>query len=151
MINISCLLKNIPSGDFVQFDPQVSKIVPLIPIAGLRIVKGANNLVDGEINEESLKKTLKKISKRGFCNKHPQVAISQNDIQLVNKEFSLNMPTRWSVEISRELYAGKYGPTAGDRIYLGDLNLIVEIERDFCNYGDELTFGIGKVQHFFIF
>ena len=124
----------------------MSKVVPLVPISGLRVVKGGNNLVDGEINEEALKKTLKKISKRGFCSKHPQVAISPDDVQLVNKEFGLNMPTRWSVEMSRELYAKKYGPTAGDRIHLGDLNLVIEIERDFCSYGDELTFGVGKVK-----
>ena len=27
---------------------------------------------------------------------------------------------------------------------MGDTGLIVEIERDFVNYGDELTFGVGK-------
>ncbi len=112
----------------------------------MRVVKGGNNLVDGEINEETLKKTLKKISKRGFCNKYPQSEISEDEIKLVNQEFSLNMPYRWSVEISRELYAKTYGPTTGDRIHLGDLNLVIEIEKDFCNYGDELTFGVGKVK-----
>lgn len=30
------------------------------------------------------------------------------------------------------------------KIHLGDTGLIVEIERDFVNYGDELTFGVGK-------
>ena len=29
----------------------------------------------------------------------------------------------------------------GDKIYLGDTNLLIEIERDFAYYGDELTFG----------
>ncbi len=39
------------------------------------IVKGGNNLVDGEINEENLKKTLKKISKRAFGNRPQQVLL----------------------------------------------------------------------------
>ncbi len=38
-----------------------------------------------------------------------------------------------------------YGPTRGDRIRLADTELIVEIEKDFTHYGDEVTFGGGKV------
>jgi urease len=38
-----------------------------------------------------------------------------------------------------------YGPTAGDKIRLGDTNLYAEIERDFAFYGDECVFGGGKV------
>ncbi|MGA8738726.1 MAG: amidohydrolase family protein, partial [Nitrososphaeraceae archaeon] len=37
-----------------------------------------------------------------------------------------------------------YGPTKGDRIRLGDTDLIVEIEKDLLVYGDELVFGGGK-------
>ena len=32
-------------------------------------------------------------------------------------------------EISRQEYAARYGPTAGDRIRLGDSNLVALIER----------------------
>jgi urease len=46
--------------------------------------------------------------------------------------------------IPRELYIKKYGPTVGDRIILGDTNLILEIERDFTVYGDELKSGVGQ-------
>jgi urease subunit alpha len=49
------------------------------------------------------------------------------------------------VKISRTAYAALYGPTTGDRIRLGDTELVVEIERDFTHYGDEITFGGGKV------
>ena len=49
-----------------------------------------------------------------------------------------------SVEISRELYAAMYGPTTGDKVRLGDTNLVVEVERDFTTYGDEAKFGGGK-------
>ncbi len=33
-------------------------------------------------------------------------------------------------EIDRALYARMYGPTVGDRVRLGDTNLLVEVERD---------------------
>jgi len=47
-------------------------------------------------------------------------------------------------EISREEYAARYGPTAGDRIRLGDTNLLALIERDDTSYGDEVLRGWGK-------
>jgi urease subunit alpha len=48
-------------------------------------------------------------------------------------------------EISRERYALLYGPTAGDRVRLADTDLLIEVERDLCGYGDEAVFGGGKV------
>src|SRR5437879_4145847 len=50
-----------------------------------------------------------------------------------------------SVPLSRAAYAGHYGPTAGDRIRLADTELIIEIEKDFAVYGEEVQFGGGKV------
>src|SRR5437588_7856671 len=50
-----------------------------------------------------------------------------------------------SVKLSRAAYAGHYGPTAGDRIRLADTDLIIEIEKDFTVYGEEVQFGGGKV------
>lgn len=47
--------------------------------------------------------------------------------------------------ISRQAYAEMFGPTTGDRLRLGDTALIVEVERDFTVYGDEVKFGGGKV------
>ena len=49
------------------------------------------------------------------------------------------------MRIARDAYAGLYGPTAGDRVRLGDTDLILEVERDFAHYGEEVTFGGGKV------
>jgi urease subunit alpha len=49
------------------------------------------------------------------------------------------------MKIGRHSYAEHYGPTTGDRVRLGDTNLIVEVERDFAVYGDEVKFGGGKV------
>jgi urease subunit alpha len=50
-----------------------------------------------------------------------------------------------SLNIPRRTYADLYGPTAGDRIRLADTELLIEIEKDFTHYGDEITFGGGKV------
>ena len=49
------------------------------------------------------------------------------------------------VTISRQAYADMYGPTTGDKVRLGDSALIVEVERDYTIYGDEVKFGGGKV------
>ena len=50
-----------------------------------------------------------------------------------------------SVKLSRAAYAGHYGPTTGDRIRLADTELLLEIEKDFTVYGEEVQFGGGKV------
>jgi urease subunit alpha len=50
-----------------------------------------------------------------------------------------------SLRIPRRQYADLYGPTVGDRVRLADTDLLIEIERDFTTYGDEVKFGGGKV------
>ena len=50
-----------------------------------------------------------------------------------------------SVKISRAAYAGMYGPTTGDRVRLGDTDLVIEVEKDLTVYGEEVKFGGGKV------
>jgi urease subunit alpha len=47
--------------------------------------------------------------------------------------------------MDRSSYADHYGPTTGDRVRLGDTNLIIEVESDRTSYGDEVKFGGGKV------
>jgi urease subunit alpha len=48
-------------------------------------------------------------------------------------------------KISRTAYAEMYGPTVGDRVRLGDTDLIIEVETDHTTYGEEVKFGGGKV------
>nr|B8HW50.1 RecName: Full=Urease subunit alpha; AltName: Full=Urea amidohydrolase subunit alpha [Cyanothece sp. PCC 7425] len=50
-----------------------------------------------------------------------------------------------SYPMNRRAYAETYGPTVGDRVRLADTNLIIEVERDYTTYGDEVKFGGGKV------
>lgn len=46
--------------------------------------------------------------------------------------------------IPRKQYVDFYGPTTGDKVRLADTDLIIEIEKDFQSYGDEIVFGGGK-------
>ena len=47
-------------------------------------------------------------------------------------------------KISRKAYSEMFGPTVGDQIRLGDTELIIEIEKDYTVYGDEVKFGGGR-------
>src|SRR5262245_43955218 len=51
------------------------------------------------------------------------------------------MPRR----MSRAAYAQMFGPTVGDKVRLADTDLIIEVEKDFTTYGEEVKFGGGKV------
>ena len=48
-------------------------------------------------------------------------------------------------KMERNAYAEMFGPTKGDRVRLGDTELIIEVEADHAIYGDEVKFGGGKV------
>ncbi len=49
-----------------------------------------------------------------------------------------------SLNINRKAYANIFGPTEGDKLRLGDTDIIIEIEKDFTQTGDEAKFGGGK-------
>ena len=49
------------------------------------------------------------------------------------------------MKLDRATYASLYGPTTGDRLRLADTALVIEIERDCTTYGEEVSFGGGKV------
>ena len=48
-------------------------------------------------------------------------------------------------KMSRAAYADMFGPTVGDKVRLADTELIIEVEKDFTIYGEEVKFGGGKV------
>src|SRR5881296_2315783 len=50
-----------------------------------------------------------------------------------------------STKMQRAVYAEMFGPTTGDRVRLADTDIIIEVEKDFCTYGEEVKFGGGKV------
>jgi urease subunit alpha len=50
-----------------------------------------------------------------------------------------------TAKITRQAYAEMFGPTVGDRVRLADTALIVQVEKDYTVYGEEVKFGGGKV------
>ncbi len=50
-----------------------------------------------------------------------------------------------TLSMPRRQYVDLYGPTTGDRVRLADTELVIEVERDHAVYGEEITFGGGKV------
>lgn len=50
-----------------------------------------------------------------------------------------------SYQMDRRQYAELHGPTVGDRVRLADTDLIAEVEKDLTVYGEEVSFGGGKV------
>src|SRR6202049_5085661 len=51
-----------------------------------------------------------------------------------------------SFKIERRAYVDMFGPTTGDRVRLADTDLIIEVEKDFTTYGEEVKFGGGQVR-----
>lgn len=49
-----------------------------------------------------------------------------------------------SLKVNRVNYSAIFGPTVGDKVRLGDTEIIIEVEKDFSSYGDEPKFGGGK-------
>ena len=50
-----------------------------------------------------------------------------------------------SNKMNRAAYAQMFGPTVGDKVRLADTEIIIEVEKDFTIYGEEVKFGGGKV------
>ena len=50
-----------------------------------------------------------------------------------------------TTKLSRSAYADMFGPTKGDKVRLADTALVIEVEKDFTIYGEEVKFGGGKV------
>ncbi|MGB7665322.1 MAG: urease subunit alpha [Nitrososphaeraceae archaeon] len=48
------------------------------------------------------------------------------------------------LKLTRKQYTDLYGPSAGDKIRLGDSELMIEVEKDLITPGDEVVFGGGK-------
>jgi urease subunit alpha len=48
-------------------------------------------------------------------------------------------------KMSRAAYAQMFGPTVGDKVRLADTDIIIEVEKDYTTYGEEVKFGGGKV------
>ena len=124
---------DIAAGTAVRFEPGETKTVVLVEIAGDRRIKGGSNLashLQHGAPDHELDVTIKRLVDLGFA----------------HVPLPLDSPSRplKPFEISREVYASMFGPTTGDQVRLGDMNLWVKVERDLTAYGDECKFGGGK-------
>jgi len=57
---------NIAAGTAVRFEPGESKAVQLVEFAGHRIFKGANAMVQGQVESEALDQLMEKMKQEGF-------------------------------------------------------------------------------------
>lgn len=59
---------DIPAGTAVRFEPGEKKVVQLVEIAGEKIAFGGNNLIQGEINAQTLPDIIERMKAHGFIN-----------------------------------------------------------------------------------
>jgi urease subunit gamma/beta len=57
---------DIPAGTAVRFEPGETKTVPLVEIAGARVIRGGNNLADGPVSEAGKNSALQRVAQKGF-------------------------------------------------------------------------------------
>lgn len=58
---------DIPAGTAVRFEPGETKTVNLVTIAGARVIRGGNNLVNGPADESNRAKALAAVRTNGFA------------------------------------------------------------------------------------
>ena len=59
---------DIPAGTAVRFEPGETKTVNLVDIAGNKVIRGGNNLVDGTVNDTNKATALERVKANGFAN-----------------------------------------------------------------------------------
>ncbi|KAF2017699.1 urease [Aaosphaeria arxii CBS 175.79] len=122
---------DIPAGTSVRFEPGDTKTVTLVQIAGKQIIKGGNGLASGHIGDvEVIQGLEERIKAAGFLHE-PEPVGDQAHIDICTME--------------RQAYLSMFGPTTGDLVRLGATDLWVKVEKDMTTYGDECSFGGGKV------
>ncbi|GBR11950.1 MULTISPECIES: urease subunit beta [Asaia] len=60
---------DVPAGAAIRFEPGETKTVTLIDIAGNRVIRGGNNLADGQVGAANRRNTLDRVGARAFANK----------------------------------------------------------------------------------
>ena len=106
---------NVPAGTAVRFEPGQSREVELVAYAGLRTVHGFRHEVGGPLDSG-------------------EVGAPRDPGKTARDEH--HQPPR---------LCGNVRADAGDRVRLADTALIIEVEKDFTIYGEEVKFGGGKV------
>ncbi|XP_057776932.1 urease [Salvia miltiorrhiza] len=126
---------NIPAGTAIRFEPGDTKSVSLVSIGGNQIIRGGNNIADAPVHDSRITSVMKAVHEERYGFSEEADA----------REFLIEEGSSACHLMSHENYANMYGPTTGDKVRLGDTDLLAEIESDFAVYGDESVFGGGKV------
>ena len=58
---------DIPAGTAVRFEPGETKTVKLVEIAGNRVIRGGNNLVNGAVSPQNLAAVMARVEQGGFA------------------------------------------------------------------------------------
>ncbi|CAE7193403.1 unnamed protein product, partial [Rhizoctonia solani] len=140
---------DIPAGTAVRFEPGDPKYVNLVKIGGYEEVYGGNEFAT---RNEFPPSGLYILSPHSFVAIEEALRLS-SELEINQRliECGFNHTPEPGVSIAgsnfmtRETYAGMFGPTTGDRVRLGDTNLWVQVEKDYTIYGEECKFGGGKV------
>jgi hypothetical protein len=141
----------------------------MVPISGNRIICGGNKLVQNAMQEALSDDTPVNMIKRaaaGFCpppmsgggsakpggitiGEPPEGFIEKLQVLGFKHKEEETIVAGEPVTMPRSTYARTFGPTVGDRVRLGDTDLVIEVEKDLCsglkgrNYGEEVKFGGG--------
>ncbi|KAJ9061855.1 Urease [Entomophthora muscae] len=121
---------DIPSGTSIRFEPGDARLVQLVEIGGSKEIQGGSNLASGPLVHEKVDEIILALVEKGFGHA---------------EEDEASLEVCCPRQLDRAAYCSMYGPTVGDRVQLGDTNLVVQVEKDFTVYGDESKFGGGKV------
>lgn len=124
---------NVPSGASVRFEPGETKTVTVAAIGGTQTVLSGNMLTAGSADPANHAQIMERVAAGGFRHREDEIEMG-----------GATVPEGKPYVMERSAYADMYGPTVGDRVTLGDTNLVVQVERDFTVYGDECKFGGGK-------
>ena len=57
---------DIPAGTAVRFEPGETKTIRLVEIAGRKVIRGGNNLANGEVTATGCKTAVKRAKQKGF-------------------------------------------------------------------------------------
>ncbi|OXM75442.1 urease [Cryptococcus neoformans Bt63] len=120
---------DIPAGTAVRFEPGEKKTVTMVEFGGKKIFHGGSGLGNGSFDENLRETKVKEMVEKGGFGHKEQEKIEEGPV----------------TEMNREVYASMFGPTTGDKIKLADMDLWIEVEKDYTVYGDECKFGGGKV------
>ncbi|CAO1605634.1 Urease [Xanthoria calcicola] len=120
---------DIPAGTSVRFEPGEGKTVALVEIGGHRVIRGGNGIASGPVDLSRREEIQERLRQSGFAHV-PDMTDDQSSPE--------------PASMTREAYAGMFGPTVGDLVRLGSTDLWVKVENDHTKYGNECKFGGGK-------